>query len=224
MQLQALLGFAITLPFLPLGHAISGRSFTGWDCCKPGCAWQASLKNVQGSPKVCNINNQALNNGLNAASGCQSGGPAYLCDSYAPTPVTNDLAYGFATMNGHGNCCKCFQLTWTSGTARGKQMVVQAINNFDPSGDVQANDIVLLIPGGGSGPNEAGCRNQYGTTWGNSGGGLTNGQECANLPQNLQGGCYFRWNWARGPINTWNIDYQQVTCPQRLTQISGCSA
>ncbi len=44
-------------------------------------------------------------------------------------------------------------------------MVVQALNTFDPTGDVKASDVVILTPGGGSGPNEAGCRNQYGTTW-----------------------------------------------------------
>ena len=59
---------------------------------------------------------------------------------------------------------------------------------------------------------------------GKSGGGVTSGNECANLPQNLQGGCYWRYNWAKGAVNTWNIEYQQVTCPQRLTSISGCSA
>jgi len=45
-------------------------------------------------------------------------------------------------------------------------MVVQAINNFNgSSGDVGRNDIVILTPGGGVGPNDAGCRYQYGTTW-----------------------------------------------------------
>jgi hypothetical protein len=80
-------------------------------------------------------------------------------------PVTDTLSYGFAVINGAANCCKCFQLTWTSGAARGKQMVVQAINLFEPSGDVKAGDVVVLTPGGGSGPNEVGCRAQYGTTW-----------------------------------------------------------
>ena len=119
----------------------------------------------RGFPKVCNINNQAVNNGLSVNSGCQSGGTGFLCDAYAPTPVTDDLSYGFATMSGTGNCCKCFQLTWTSGNARGKQMVVQNINLFEGSGDVKAGDIVILTPGGGNGPNEAGCRGQYGTNW-----------------------------------------------------------
>jgi hypothetical protein len=45
-------------------------------------------------------------------------------------------------------------------------MVVQAINSFEGgTGDVGANDIVLLTAGGGVGNNTAGCRYQYGTTW-----------------------------------------------------------
>ena len=121
-------------------------------------------------------------------------------------------------------------------------MIVQALNTFDPTGDVKTNDVVILTPGGGSGPNEAGCRNQYGTTWyvnlperiigdcakltwrclrGQSGGGVASAKDCASLPQNLQGGCYWRYNWAGGPINTWSVDYQQVACPSRLTSISG---
>ncbi|KAK3377633.1 beta-1,4-endoglucanase [Podospora didyma] len=223
MRFHELLAVVGAIGLMPTGHAIAAKSFTGWDCCKPACAWQTNLRNVQGSPAVCNINNGPLSNSLTAQSGC-SGGAAYLCDSYMPVPATETMSYGFAIMNGNGNCCKCFQLTWTSGNAKGKSMVVQAINLFDATGDVKNGDIVILTPGGGSGPNEVGCRSQYGKTWGQSGGGVASAADCANLPQNLQGGCYWRWNWARGAVNTWGIEYTQVACPARLTSISGCSA
>jgi hypothetical protein len=59
---------------------------------------------------------------------------------------------------------------------------------------------------------------------GNQNGGVDSSAACGNLPQNLQGGCYWRYNWARGGINGWNINYEQVQCPSRLTSISGCSA
>lgn len=64
-------------------------------------------------------------------------------------------------------CCKCYQLTWTSGNAKGKQMIVQSINSFGEagSGDVKPSDIVIMTPGGGNGPNDSGCRNQYGRNW-----------------------------------------------------------
>jgi hypothetical protein len=68
-------------------------------------------------------------------------------------------------MNGAHNCCKCFQLTWRNGAAADKKMIVQAINGFDVTGDLKASDMVILSPGGGHGPNEAGCKKQYGRTW-----------------------------------------------------------
>jgi hypothetical protein len=114
---------------------------------------------------VCDINNNRIGDGLNASTGCDSGGKGYLCDAYMPTPNSDSLAYGFATMVGNNKCCKCYQLTWTSGNANGKTMIVQAINTGSASGDVGQNDIILLTPGGGVGPNSAGCRYQYGSTW-----------------------------------------------------------
>ncbi|KAM7206399.1 glycoside hydrolase [Naviculisporaceae sp. PSN 640] len=220
------ISIAAALACVPFAHAITGKSYTSWDCCKPACAWSANLaRGVQGSAKVCDINNNPLRDGLSATTGCSTGGVGYLCDTYSPIPVSDNLSYGFAIAGPTSSCCKCYQLTWTSGNARGKQMVVQAINSFGtPTGDLKANDLIILSPGGGSGPNDAGCRNQYGRIWGSSNGGVTSANDCANLPQNLQGGCYWRWNWAKGTVNTWNIDYQQVACPPRLTTISGCNA
>lgn len=135
--------------------------------CKPGCAWKENLAwstNAKGSPKVCDAGNNPVWDGLNTQSGCASGN-GYLCDLYSPTPVTEELSYGFAILNGAHNCCKCFQLTWRNGAAAGKQMIVQSINGFDLTGDLKSNDIVILSPGGGHGPNEAGCKKQYGRTW-----------------------------------------------------------
>lgn len=59
---------------------------------------------------------------------------------------------------------------------------------------------------------------------GNQNGGVGTRDDCLNLPTNLQGGCYWRFNWARGNINGWSVTYNQVQCPSRLTSISGCSA
>jgi len=56
-------------------------------------------------------------------------------------------------------------LTWTSGAATGKQMVVQAVGNAFPDAGHHDGDIVIQTPGGGSGPNVAGCQTQYGTNW-----------------------------------------------------------
>ncbi|KAH8891786.1 barwin-like endoglucanase [Thozetella sp. PMI_491] len=193
--------------------------------CKPACSWSTNLGGVQGVPAVCDINNKQLNSitGLNVKSGCDTGGQGYLCDKYIPTPVADDMSYGFAAM-GAGSCCKCYQLQWTSGNAQGKRMIVQAIDLTTGSSNVGSGDVVILTPGGGVGPYDSGCRSQYGTSWGGQNGGVNNGQSCQGLPQNLQGGCYWRFNWARGDVNGWGVTYQQVTCPSKLTSISGCSA
>ncbi|KAI1338240.1 beta-1,4-endoglucanase [Xylariaceae sp. FL0016] len=180
-----------------------------------------------GSPKVCDVNNNALaGNSDQYKSGCDTGGKAFLCADYSPIPVDDNLAYGFAVRKGNTNCCKCFELKWTSGAAKGKKMVVQVHNLVDTTSGPGATDSdwILAIPGGGSGVNQLGCRAQYGTTWGEASGGVVSREDCESLPQNLQGGCYFRFNWALGDINGWKVTSKQVTCPSQLTDISGCSA
>jgi len=115
---------------------------------------------------VCNKANEPLRDGQNATSSCAEGGGAgYLCSSYAPVPVADDRAYGFAIMSRNDACCKCYEVRWTSGAARAKTMVVQAINVGPAGGDVGADDVIVLTPGGGVGPNSGGCKSQYGRTW-----------------------------------------------------------
>ncbi|KAK3943232.1 hypothetical protein QBC46DRAFT_377874 [Diplogelasinospora grovesii] len=41
---------------------------------------------------------------------------------------------------------------------------------------------------------------------GNQNGGVDSSNSCASLPQNLPGGCYWRFNWAKGDINGWNAN------------------
>ena len=84
-----------------------------------------------GAPQVCDINNTpfSISAGLTAAPGCGQSGTAYLCDTYAPIIASDSLSYGFAIFRDKSACCKCFELTWKSGTAAaGKKMQVQAIN------------------------------------------------------------------------------------------------
>lgn len=118
---------------------------------------------------VCDINDQPLSADLSASisSSCsESGGDSrgFLCSDYQPRPVSEDLAYGFAITDGSQNCCKCFELQWTEGSAAGKRMQVQIINE---GGEVTngRRDFILLTPGGGVGPNQAGCNAQFGYDW-----------------------------------------------------------
>ena len=111
---------------------------------------------------MCDANNSTVWDGINVQSGCLTVN-GFLCDSYSPKPVIEQPSYGFAIMNGTQNYCKCFQLTWRSGAATGKQTVTQASNGFDLTGGLEATDMVILSSGGGHGPKDAGCNKQYGT-------------------------------------------------------------
>lgn len=128
---------------------------------------------------MCDISSNVIrNNGASRTSGCDASvgnttapnQAAYLCNDYSPKAADEHISYGFAAMPGN-NCCKCYQLQWTSGAAQGKSMVVQVINQATGgddgkgNGDVKDQDIVILTPGGGSGPYESGCRRQWGTAW-----------------------------------------------------------
>lgn len=74
--------------------------------------------------------------------------------------MAEDLSYGFAVMNSSRTCCSCYELTWLDGPAAGKRMQVQKINS---GGSV--NDVIIVVPGGGVGPNPQGCDNQFGAGW-----------------------------------------------------------
>ncbi|KAK3379224.1 glycoside hydrolase [Lasiosphaeria ovina] len=215
------------------------KSYTGWDCCKPICATvngKNALLESRGVVGVCDKNNKPIDHdaGIRANTGCSSSASnsAYLCDSYSPTPVADDVSIGFAiqvsdSQNGDNpNCCKCYQVRWLTGAAANKSMIVQILTPGGSGGDVKKNDLIILTPGGGVGPLTSGCTNQYGKSysWGDARGGVKNREACEKLPSNLQGGCYWRFNWARGDVNGWDIIYEQIACPSVLTDISGCAA
>ncbi|KAJ9132943.1 Barwin-like endoglucanase [Coniochaeta hoffmannii] len=205
-----------------------GRTLTSWDCCKPACAWTTNLRKAgaSGSVAVCDKSDNFLSTstGASAPSGCNADGKGtgFLCSDYSPRPVSEDLSYGFAITNGVENCCKCFELMWTDGNAAGKRMQLQVVNSGGSvTGGVR--QFIVLTPGGGVGPNTQGCDGQWGYDWGRQYGGVTRMQDCELLPDYLQGGCYWRWNWANGEVNGWNITYNQISCPSELTSVSGCS-
>lgn len=116
--------------------------------------------------QVCDKDDQVLSQskGNSEQSSCSSSaGNAYLCSHYAPEPQTEDFSYGFAITDGSENCCKCFELTWTDGPARDKRMQVQVINEGGSTDN--GRDFIILMPGGGVGPNTKGCDNQFGSSW-----------------------------------------------------------
>lgn len=54
-----------------------------------------------------------------------------MCADQAPWLVGDNLAYGYAAVIIEGGseaswCCACYELTFTSGPANGKRMIIQA--------------------------------------------------------------------------------------------------
>ena len=126
----------------------SGTTTRYWDCCKSSCGWPGKATLASGSNPVtsCDANDNPITN-YNAASGCDSGGSAYMCTTQQPWAVSEDLSYGFAATSIAGGteatwCCACYKLTFTSGPVAGKQMIVQATNT---GGDLGSNQFDLAV-------------------------------------------------------------------------------
>ena len=114
----------------------SGNSTRGWNCCKPSCSWQGKA-NVTSPVATCNKDNTPLTD-ISATSACGNG-TAYGCADRAPWQVDNATAYGYAAVVITGKveadwCCACFELTFTSGPARGRKMTVQSVDSMRDTG------------------------------------------------------------------------------------------
>jgi hypothetical protein len=58
--------------------------------------------------------------------------------------------------------------------------------------------------------------------WGRQFGGVTSAADCSALPEELQAGCLWRFEWTGGDVNTTTTLFEEATCPTELTSISGC--
>lgn len=97
-------------------------------------------------------------------------------------------------------------------------MIVQSTNT---GGDISNNQFDLMIPGGGVGIFD-GCSKEFGSPLpGAQYGGVSSRAQCDQMPQKLQAGCRFRFDWFKGADNP-NLTFEQVKCPSQLTAISGC--
>lgn len=134
---------------------------------------------LSGLPAVCAADGSRSWSGLEGSartSGCTASGPAaadagYSCTSYIPRALNETHSVGFAIQVGgqqdgtNPNCCKCFDMEWRSGAARGKHMILQTITPGQTGGSVRQNDMIIMIPGGGVGPEQTGCTNQWGSRY-----------------------------------------------------------
>lgn len=191
-----------------------------WDCCKPSCAWPGKA-DVSNPPYTCDIKDNPLSN-YEAVSGCESGGTAFTCTNQAPWAANSLVSYGFAATAISGGteaswCCACYALTFTSGKAKGKVMLVQSVNT---GGDLSGNQFDLQIPGGGTGIFD-GCTTEFGSSWGAQYGGISNRSQCSTLPAKLQAGCDWRFDWFINSDNPTHT-FEQISCPTELTNVTGC--
>lgn len=212
---------ALLLLFSASGQAASGNGVTTryWDCCKPSCAWPDKA-NVNSPVLTCAADNSIITN-PNTKSGCD-GGTSYTCADNSPWALNDLVSFGYAATKISGGseaswCCACYELTFTSGKAKGKQLVVQSTNT---GGDLGDNHFDLLIPGGGVGIFD-GCSSQFGGIAGSRYGGISSESECSSLPAKLQAGCKWRFEWFKNSDNP-NVSFRQVQCPAALTANTGC--
>ncbi|KAK1093951.1 hypothetical protein LTR48_001283 [Friedmanniomyces endolithicus] len=221
----ALLALSSGFATLTAAQSVSGQGQTTryWDCCKGSCAWTGKA-DVSAPITTCDIHDKPLTD-ANAASGCTSGGTAYMCSDQSPWAVNDTMAYGFAAVSIPGGtesswCCACYELTFTSTAIAGKKMIVQATNT---GADLASGQFDLAIPGGGVGIYN-GCTDEWGAPasgWGAQYGGISS-NTCSSFPSALQPGCNFRFgSFFEGADNP-AVDYKQVTCPKALTDKTGC--
>ncbi|CAH1285997.1 unnamed protein product [Diabrotica balteata] len=231
----AFLGYVLSGSFgrspdiVPLPDGLSGEGITTtyWDCCAPSCSWYPYVKTKNGIPdQTCQIdgvtNSTTEDNGH---SGCRERGVAYTCNNQQPYVVNETLAFGWSAASFQvgidtSNCCHCMLLSFKDRLA-GKQMLVQIVNT---GSDLTENQFDLQIPGGGVGIFNRGCMTQWGTGedgWGRRYGGVSTIEECTLLPEVLQPGCRFRFQFLEG-VDKPKVSFQEVKCPVELIAVSAC--
>jgi hypothetical protein len=223
----------------PIQGGSNGWASRYWDCCKPACGWTGNVR--AGKPMAsCNQQNQSLGGNYDTRNACDSGGSAYMCWNAVPWMVSSTLSYGFAAVSGANYVCgRCYQIQFNgaghsgnnpgASSLNGKMMIVQVINN----GGVAADQIDLLIPGGGVGALNA-CSMQWGTTdlgaqYGGFLAACSGGskscvqQKCQSVfagKPDLQAGCDWFLNWFNAADNP-NLVFKKIACPTAITQRSG---
>jgi len=68
-----------------------------------------------------------------------------------------------------------------------------------------------------------GCSTQWNTSstgWGAQYGGVSSESDCSSLPDELQSGCEFRFEWYEDADNP-AVTFEQIECPDAITSVSG---
>nr|UZH44861.1 cellulase [Glenea cantor] len=208
-------------------YGLSGNGITTryWDCCKPSCAWAENLKDPTGTPVASCAADGSTKISASTQSSC-IGGTSYMCSNQQPSVVNETFALGYVAASFTGGadtnmCCACMLLSFQD-SLQGKKMLVQVTNT---GGDLGANQFDIAIPGGGVGIFTQGCSSQWGcpsSGWGDQYGGVSSASDCSQLPEVLQDGCKFRFEFMGGVSNP-PVTFEQVECPSELISVTGCN-
>ncbi|XP_060524586.1 endoglucanase-like [Cylas formicarius] len=211
---------------VPVNGGVSGNGTTTryWDCCKPSCGWLIPETNEQVPVQSCAVDGVTPIDS-NAQSGCDASGSAYTCTNQQPWVINDTLAYGFVAASFTGGvdnhkCCACVLLSF-QGQLEGKQLLAQITNTGDPLAE---NHFDIALPGGGVGIYNLGCISQWNAPengWGERYGGINSETECSELPDALQPGCKFRFEFMEGVPNP-PVTFYEVQCPRELSEITNC--
>lgn len=213
---------------IPGGMTGDGVTTRYWDCSKPSCCWYENLPSTVKNPaRSCDIDGNTTVS-PHWQSSCEPGAEppvSYMCSDQQPYIVNSTLSYGFAAAsftggNDTSKCCSCMLLSF-KGQLEGKHHLVQITNT---GGDLTYNQFDLSNPGGGVGLCLVSCHQQWGTQpegWGERYGGISKEEECKELPEVLQPGCRWRWEFLEGVDNP-SVTFTEVQCPQELIDVTGC--
>ncbi|KAF3933969.1 Endoglucanase-5 [Dactylella cylindrospora] len=218
-----------TIPYILAAdvNILSGTGSTGlyWDCCKPSCAWPEKGPWLTHPVDTCNKDDSPLE-GFTAGSACGQGGTAYVCNDQQPWAVNDTFSYGFISAYIVGAtefdwCCSCYELNFINNGVAGKRMIVQASNTGydDPSRNI------FGVGAPGEVDYADGCLNRYDGAGngflGKMGNRVTSREDCEELPEPLQSGCFWRFDWFNDSFKP-NMTFQRVKCPTELTDKTGC--
>lgn len=215
---------------IPIPGGLSGSGITTryWDCCKVGCSWKENLAGTSVTTPVrsCTKDGVATQD-VEDQSGCTDVGDntAFTCNDQQPWVYNSTVSYGWVAASFTGGedyhkCCSCVVLNF-KGQLAGKSLIAQITNTGGP---LAQNHFDIAMPGGGEGVYDQGCTRQWNSPvggWGNVVGGVTSEAECSELPDVLQPGCKWRFEWFQGVDNP-DVDFYEIECPQELLSISGC--
>ncbi|CAG9860310.1 unnamed protein product [Phyllotreta striolata] len=206
------------------GMSGNGTASLYWDCCTPPCADKNNVGYRLSTVQTCQKDGVTKNDrDDNIRAGCQPGVDAFQCNIMQPYVVADNVAFGWASAklpDDFPQCCMCLVLSF-KGKLAGKRLLIQNVNT---EGYNDEASFKLLVPGGGVGDSGPGCMTQWNTTmdvWGNRTTGVENVEQCKLLPEALQPGCRFKFEFLEG-IDNADVEYQEVYCPMNIVDKSNC--